>query len=210
MHLFLQKIAKILLYGFYGFFCFLMLEITLQYIPLNLDTAFLPIKQDEIQHWHYQVAFFTHVYSAIFCLLAGFTQFSGQLRQKSPKIHQYLGWLYIISILLFAASSGLIMGVYANGGFWSQIAFVLLSILWWWTNFVAYRTLNEKDYQKHQQFMIRSFALTLSAITLRFWKYIIVFLWHPRPMDVYRVVAWLGWVLNLLLAEIIIHKYLKK
>ncbi len=57
--------------------------------------------------------------------------------------------------------------------------------------------------------MIRSFALTLSAITLRAWKYIIVYLFHPPPMDTYRMVAWLSWVVNLLIAEIIIIKYLQ-
>jgi len=29
-------------------------------------------------------------------------------------------------------------------------------------------------------------------------------------MDVYQIVAWLGWVLNLFIAEIIIIKYIKK
>ena len=57
--------------------------------------------------------------------------------------------------------------------------------------------------------MIRSFALTLSAITLRLWKYLIVLAFQPRPMDVYHIVAWLGWVVNLIIAEIIIFKYIK-
>jgi hypothetical protein len=58
--------------------------------------------------------------------------------------------------------------------------------------------------------MIRSFALTLSAITLRLWKYIIVMGFQPKPMDAYQIVAWLGWVLNLVIAEIIIYKYYRK
>ena len=35
--------------------------------------------------------------------------------------------------------------------------------------------------------MMRSFALTFSAITLRLWKVIIVYLFHPAPMDVYQI-----------------------
>ena len=42
--------------------------------------------------------------------------------------------------------------------------------------------------------------------SLAAWKYILVALFHPKPMDVYQVVAWLGWTLNLLVAEIIIIK----
>jgi hypothetical protein len=58
--------------------------------------------------------------------------------------------------------------------------------------------------------MIRSFALALSAITLRAWKYVIVAALQPRPMDVYVVAAWLGWALNLAVAEWIIYRYYRK
>ncbi|MEM9981103.1 MAG: hypothetical protein AAF734_01325 [Bacteroidota bacterium] len=43
-----------------------------------------------------------------------------------------------------------------------------------------------------------------SQPTLRAWKYLIVWFFQPRPMDVYRIVAWLGWVLNLVLVELYI------
>lgn len=207
---FLQHFFKMLSYLVYGLFCLLMLEITLQYIPIHFDVAFLRIKQDEIQLFHYKIAFYVHVFTAIFSLLAGFTQFSAYFRTKYPLIHRYVGGLYIVSILLFAAPSGLIMGYYANGGFWSQLAFCLLSVGWFWTTYTAYLALRVKDYKKHQRYMMRSFALTMSAISLRLWKYLIVFFWHPRPMDVYRIVAWLGWVFNLLIIELIIYKYFKK
>ncbi len=54
--------------------------------------------------------------------------------------------------------------------------------------------------------MWRSFALTLSAVTLRMWKVIIVYLFHPNPMDVYQIIAWLGWIPNILLIEYLIAK----
>jgi hypothetical protein len=46
----------------------------------------------------------------------------------------------------------------------------------------------------------------LSALTLRAWKYGITNSIALPPMDVYRVVAWLGWVGNLIVAEVIIRK----
>jgi hypothetical protein len=66
-----------------------------------------------------------------------------------------------------------------------------------------------KDYKAHQRFMIRSYALTLSAITLRIWKYLIMNYLEIPPMDVYRIVAWLGWGLNLIFAEIYIQRIKK-
>jgi hypothetical protein len=68
----------------------------------------------------------------------------------------------------------------------------------------------KKDIVNHQKFAIRSFALTLSAISLRLFKYIIVFLFQPQQMEVYRIVAWLGWTFNLLVAEIIILYFISK
>ena len=55
--------------------------------------------------------------------------------------------------------------------------------------------------------MIRSYALTLSAITLRVWKLGLALTLEPRPMDLYRVVAWLGFIPNLIVAEIIIRSF---
>ncbi|MGY3792423.1 DUF2306 domain-containing protein [Aquimarina sp. 433] len=187
-----------------------MFQITVQYFPVNFDVAFLRIKQQYIHFTHYKIAFYIHVTFSIFSLFAGFTQFSRFIRTKYSQVHKIVGWIYIVSILLLAAPSGLVIGYYANGGFWSQLAFCLLAVGWFLFTLKAFVALKQNDYQKHQIFMIRSFALTLSAITLRFWKYIIVLAFQPRPMDVYQIVAWLGWVLNLIIAEIIILKYIKK
>jgi len=114
--------SQIIIVSIYGFFCFLMLKITLQYFPVNFDVAFLRIKQQYIIHPHYRVAFYIHVTFSMFSLFAGFTQFSKRIRTKQPQTHKIAGWIYLTSILLFAAPSGLIIGYYANGGFWSQLA----------------------------------------------------------------------------------------
>jgi uncharacterized membrane protein len=191
----------------YGYFCWLMVAITLQYIPIDTDVAFLRIKQDYIGLWYYRIAFFTHVFTAPLCLVAGFTQFSKALRRKWPRVHRWSGWLYAVSVIGFAAPSGFIMGIYANGGWSSQIAFCLLGGLWFLFTVQAIRKAAQRKFAEHRAWMVRSFALALSAITLRAWKWVIVALLHPRPMDVYILVAWLGWTLNLLVTEIIIRKY---
>ena len=190
----------------YAWFCWLMVTITIQYIPINLDVAFLRIKQDYIGFLHYQIAFFTHVFSAILVLLAGFTQFSKTIRTKYFWAHQWSGWMYVLITLVLAAPSGLILAVYANGGWSAQIGFSLLAILWFVFTIIAVHKARQKDIIAHRNWMWRSFALALSAITLRAWKYILVALFQPRPMDVYRMVAWLGWVINLVIIEWIIYK----
>lgn len=204
-----MKLVKGAIFLLYCYFSYLLLLITLQYIPLNFDVTFLKLKKEEVKLVYYNIAFFTHVYTSFFLLIFGILQFSKSLRRRQPKIHRRIGKLYIVIILFFSGPSSLIMGYYANGGIASKISFLLLSFLWLTFTYLAFHYAKKLDYKKHQQFAIRSFALTLSAISLRLFKFIIVFLWHPLPMDTYRIVSWLGWTFNLLLAEIIILYFIK-
>lgn len=203
------RLFGVFLLVIYGFFSYLLIAISLQYIPYNTDVAFLRIKQDVIDFPFYKLAFFTHVYTAVFILPAGFTQFSAYIRREFPRVHKYTGWVYAIVVISLAGPAGFYMGMFANGGVTSQVSFCLLAILWIYFTGAAILKVIRGDIKSHRQFLIRSFALTLSAITLRAWKYLLVFLFHPRPMDVYEIVAWLGWIPNLIIAEIIIRKNLK-
>lgn len=182
-----------------------MVSISVPYFGLDTNVAFLRIKQ-----WVFRThegpisniwitAFFIHVFTSIFSIIAGFTQFNKSFLWK--KVHRTMGMIYIVSVLLFAAPSGLIMGLLANGGIGSIIAFVLLAVLWWIFTYMAYKTVKNKQYERHAKYMYLSYALTLSAITLRLWKYCIVnFVYEMPPMDLYRLVAWVGWVPNFLVA----------
>ena len=198
------RISKYIIWGSYFYFSFLLLLITLQYIPYNTDVAFLRIKQDEIALGYYKIAFFTHVYTSIFLMVLGFLQISKTIKRKYINVHRWSGRVYVVIILFLSGPSGLVMSYHANGGIFSKTAFVILSILWMSFTFLSVYYVLKKDIVNHQKFAIRSFALTLSAISLRLFKYIIVFLFQPQQMEAYRIVAWLGWTFNLLVAEIII------
>lgn len=195
----------LLIIGF-AYFFWLMLTITLEYIPVNPKVSFLMIKQTEVeQRPEYLYFFYTHVYTSIFVLLSGFLAI---IRKDFglKSFHRNMGKVYIFLILLLAAPSGLYMGFFANGGLLSKISFIILGFLWWFSTFKAYQLARQKKFKEHKQWMWRSFAFTLSAITLRMWKVIIVYLFHPNPMDVYQIIAWLGWIPNILLVEYLITK----
>lgn len=189
-----------------AFFTLLMARITAAYIPYNTDVGFLRIKQSYIDIDHWRVAFFVHVYMSLWALLAGFTQFSGTIREYYPKLHRIFGYIYVTDVILVTGPAGLLMGFYANGGVPSKISFVTLAILWITFTATALVKVRNRDYLAHRNFMIRSYALTLSAVTLRAWKWSITNSFELPPMDVYRAVAWLGWVPNLAIAEFLIWR----
>lgn len=193
-----------------AFFGWLMLRITLEYWPIRSDAAFLQIKQQYLGIRHWELAFWIHVFTSMPALLAGFTQFAPPILAKFPKAHRLMGRVYVFTVCFVTGPASLLMAFYANGGITSRIAFVILAVLWLTTTAMGWRMALLRDWRKHREWMIRSYALTLSAITLRVWKYLIVLAFEPPPMDVYRLVAWLGFVPNVLFAEWWIRRVRKK
>ena len=202
----LKAIGYSVLVIIYAFFCYQMTAIAMQYIPIERDAAFLEVKQEYVTMQHYVVAFFIHVFTTIFVLAAGFTQFSAHIRSKYYWIHKHSGRLYVLVTLVFAAPSGIIIGIYANGGLMAQIAFCLLGVLWFSFTLIAMLRLKQQQIVKHQQWMLRSFALAMSAITLRVWRVVLAVMFEMSEVEAYRIVAWLAWVLNLVIVEIYIYR----
>ena len=201
----LNPLRLLLILGFCYFF-WLMLKLTLEYVPAKPDVSFLMIKQTEVlSRSEYLTLFYIHVYTSIFVLLSGFFAI---LRPNFgiKNFHKTAGKIYVLLLLVFAAPSGIYMGIFANGGFFSVLSFLILGVLWWFSTFKAYQMIRKKKYKLHRQWMWRSFALSLSAITLRMWKVIIVYFFQPNPMDAYQIVAWLGWIPNILLIEFLIKR----
>ena len=202
-----RQARRVFLWLMLAFFTLLMARITLSYWPLRNDAAFLQIKQDYIWITHWRPAVWVPVFTSMLPLLAGFTQFATWILRQWPQVHRAMGRVYGISVCLVSGPASLIMAFYANGGLSSRIAFVSLAVLWLGTTALGWRAAMTRDFVKHREWMMRSYALTLSAITLRAWKFAIVFAFEPRPMDVYRMVAWLGFVPNLLVAEWLIRRH---
>lgn len=202
----IRLLKPFVIYGLLVFFTYLMLLITLQYVPLNFNAAFLVTKQTEIKLIHYQLAFFVHVYTSIFTIIFGMFQFSLQLRIRYPRLHRIVGRLYVLIILFFSAPSGFVMGYYGNGGISSRISFCLLAVLWFYFTLKAFLSIRDKKFKKHEYYMHFSYALTLSAISLRLFKWIIANTLELPPMDTYHIVVWLGWIFNLFVALLVIRR----
>lgn len=185
-------------------FCWLMIDLTLPYLGFTYDVDFLLTKQKiiHIKHWRY--SFNVHILFSIISLTAGLTQFSNYILRKHKKLHRYIGYAYVIDVLLLAGPSGLIMGFYANGTIWAKTSFVILAFLWIVFTALAYKKAMEKDFVSHRNWMMRSYALTLSAITLRLLALFLPNWFRIEAFTEYTLIAWLSWTLNLAIAELII------
>ena len=96
------------------------------------------------------------------------------------------------------------MAQFAFGGIVSQAGFSLLALGWLFTGLMAYLAIRRRDIHGHRRWMIRNYALTFAAVTLR--TYLgLFFAAGVKFEDFYPAVSWLCWVPNLVLAEWLIH-----
>lgn len=186
-------------------FCWLMIDLTLPYLGFKTDVDFLLTKQKIIHLKHWRYAFYCHIGFSIFSLIAGLTQFSNYILTKHKRLHRSMGYVYVTDVICLAGPSGLIMAFYANGTVVSKTSFVLLSLLWILFTAIAIIKAFKKEFIAHQRWMIRSYALTLSAITLRLMALVLPRFVHLDAHTEYATIAWLSWTINLLLAEWIIY-----
>ncbi|RFS23325.1 DUF2306 domain-containing protein [Chitinophaga silvatica] len=193
------------------FGAWLMLRLTIPYAAFDRYTDFLNTKQRVYHLLHWRASFYVHIFVSIFVLLAGMLQFSRWLLKKHPQIHRASGKLYAVIIIAFSGPSGLIMGIYANGGISGRISFVLLSVLWLGFTIMGWIRARQGKWKAHIIWMLRSYALTLSALTLRFFTFLIgIMHLHIPPFKAYVLVAWTSWTINLLIAEIVVKRLLLK
>jgi hypothetical protein len=73
--------------------------------------------------------------------------------------------------------------------------------LWLFTTSMAWRSALKRDFTSHERWMIRSFALTFAAVTLRL-QLPFIFILDTGFEPAYRVIAWSAWAPNLIVAEI--------
>ncbi|HYO76822.1 MAG TPA: DUF2306 domain-containing protein [Thermoanaerobaculia bacterium] len=134
-------------------------------------------------------------------LLLGAVQFHRGLRRRLP-IHRLLGRIYVVSCLV-TGLAGMYMAVYSYGGWITHLGFGTLGALLVFTTIVAFLSIRKGDVERHRSWMIRSYALMFAAVTLRLE---LPFLGAAFGFDDgYRVVAWLCWIPNALIAEAIVR-----
>lgn len=140
-----------------------------------------------------------HVLGAATALLVSPFQFVARFRSRRSGLHRIVGRVYVAGCLL-GATAGLPLALGTTAGPVAASGFALLAIVWFWTTSLGWLNAMQGRIAEHRRWMLRSWALTMAAVTLR--------LYLPFPpllgfdfMEGYRAIAWLSWVPNLALME---------
>ncbi len=183
-----------------------MLYKILPYLHFERAAFFLGTKPDVVlDKWYFIVGFYVHITSSLIVIALGIVQFLPRLTRRWPRLHRIIGKIYVLGILLLAAPSGLVLAIYANGGLPAKVSFTLQCVVWWVVTFWAWQEVRRRNYLQHTEMMVRSYAITLAAMSLRTESYLLFYWFGTKPIETYLTVTWLSWVGNLLLAELFLR-----
>lgn len=185
--------------GFAAFLGLLVSLVSYRFVFLGLESAF----EIMIEHARdRRVLLLMHVAAAPVALAVGAFQFMPRIRRNHRALHRWLGRLYAVAILVGGIGA---MGISLNaiGGLWAQVGFSALGIAWMGSTAIAIWMAMNKRFAEHRVWMLRSFALTFSAVTLRL--QLVGFEILGLPYEQSSVwLAFTCWVPNLVVAEILI------
>lgn len=126
---------------------------------------------------------------------------TGASQGTARMAHRVLGRMYVLACFI-SAGSALVLSYHLTAfGLAAQVAFGLLGVLWIATTARAIERVLRRQFVAHRAWMVRSFALTFAAVTLRLYLLVGERALGLPYQELYAVSAWLCWVPNLLVAE---------
>jgi hypothetical protein len=151
-----------------------------------------------------RVAFYTHIVFGGLALLLSPLQLSSRVRARVPRLHRVTGRVVLVAIAL-GGTAGFLLSWFNTAGPIGTAGFGTLAVLWVAFAGLGLRAILRGDVATHRRWMLRTFALTYAAVTLRLWLIALI----PLVGDfssAYVLVPFLSWVPNLVVVEWLLRR----
>lgn len=148
-----------------------------------------------------------HIAGAATALLLGPLNLLPGVRRRWPRVHRWIGRAYVLGCLA-GGVAGLVLAFGSFAGPVATAGFGSLAVSWIFANAQGWRLAAAGRFAEHRGWMIRSFAMTFGAVTLRLYLPFFPLL-HVSFVDGYRAVSFLAWVPNLIVAELYLRGALR-
>jgi uncharacterized membrane protein len=140
-----------------------------------------------------------HVAGGVAALLVGPLQFVRRIRTRVPRLHRAIGLAYVGACAV-AAPAGLVLALGTTAGPVAGAGFAVLALLAPVFTWLGLQAALERRFEAHREWMLRSYAMVATAITLRLMLPAAGMLGFEF-LPAYQAIAWLSWATNLALAE---------
>lgn len=138
-----------------------------------------------------------HALSGAVALLAG--PLHRGLRRKSLSLHRTAGRAYACGVWISSLTAAVFAPFFQVPAA-ARIGFGSLAVLWFATTTVGLQRAIAHRISEHREWMLRSFALSLFFVTGSLWMEVSRALPYAEEVT-YPLAVFLGWVLNLAIAE---------
>jgi hypothetical protein len=189
-------------------FSLLLVYNTLPYFSFSRDFSFIQERSYLFQGSLYSTCFYIHIFAGAVCIATALIQFSRYILKKSKPIHRWSGKLYVFVVLFLGAPTGFYMSFFAKGSFWERILFMFMAITWFITTYYGFSTIRKKNVLAHKIWMMRSYAMAMTAVTFRIY-HILFYMLDWGHLENYELSLWISVVGNMLFAEWIIYRQSK-
>jgi len=149
--------------------------------------------------------FFVHVACGGVALLLSALQLSRRLRARAPQVHRGVGRIVVVAIAA-AGVAGLVLAPWSLAGAVGTAGFGTLAALWLTFAALGFRAIRRGDVATHRRWMLRTFAMTYAAVTLRLWLIALIPLLGDDFLRAYVIVPFLCWVPNLAAVELLLWR----
>lgn len=169
------------------------------YFPPNFHSDFLFGRDSYFFGW-YRWAFYIHILTGPFTLMAGLVLLSKGLRNRFSHWHRRLGRVQVATILLLLTPSGLAMSWHAATGPIAACGFAVLALITAACATLGWQAAVHRRFNTHRQWMLRCYVLLCSAVVLRV---------IGGVSDVYGIewtypyAAWVSWLVPLAILEVV-------
>jgi hypothetical protein len=183
--------------GLYGL-SFLNAIVRARHIPEERPYGLLQTKPKALlADDYYMVSFGLHVFFGAVSIIVGWAQFVDSWRQKQPIVHRWLGRIYVGSVMI-SAPAVFIVGSHSTGGAIPAAGFSGLALFWIASTASAVSAIRGSPRQLvgHQKAMILSYAMTLSAVSIRIYLGIIIGATGDSALAL-QIGSWLCWLPHL-------------
>jgi uncharacterized membrane protein len=150
------------------------------------------------------LAGWAHTMGGALAVLIGPFQLITNLRTSWPRLHRWMGRIYLLAVLA-GALGGLYFAPMSTAGALGSVGFTTLALFWLYSGAQAYIAIRRGNVQVHRRWMLRNYALTFAAATLRIELPLLIISGVAFPAA-YTLVAWISWVPNWLAVEAWLRK----
>ncbi|WP_248926073.1 DUF2306 domain-containing protein [Paenibacillus hamazuiensis] len=189
-----------------------MIPFMAPYVTLDPAKSRIEITSSAVQY----PLLVAHIAFAFVALVSGLLQFIDRIRVRNPETHRNVGKVYVYSVFV----SGLLAigTIFYIENYTKAIAFLVLALAWLFTGWKGYVAARKRNFEEHRRWMIRSFGMTLVAVSARLLVPVLMLLYYvlhgfalpggreAMVNEILNVNMWVGLVLDLMIVEWVMLK----